>query len=129
MTDFEQKKLFQEIENKLNRAYEENDVSKIRILLSEQWTILESSTGLSNKEQFVTAIESGKLVHTKMIKEVQEVKQFDNFAIVISKGKNEGQYLDTPYNSEQWITNIYTKVAMNWICVMTIEVPANCGNP
>lgn len=60
-----------------------------------------------------------------MKKEVQEVKLFDNFAIVISKGKNEGQYLDKPYNSEQWVTNIYVR-EVNWICIMTLEVPVNC---
>lgn len=126
MTDIELKTIFQKIENELNGAYEKNDLRKVEELLSDQWTILESSTGLSDKEQFIKAIENGKLVHTKMIKEVKKVKLFNNFAIVISKGRNEGQYLDKPYNSEQWVTNIFIKEETNWICVMTQEMPAKC---
>ena len=117
---------FQIIEDELNGAYERNDVHKITKLLSDKWTILESSTGLSSKREFIKAIESGKLVQRKMIKEVQEVQLNDNFAIVISKGKNVGLYLDTAYNSEQWVTNIYVKDDVNWICIMTLEVPVNC---
>jgi hypothetical protein len=126
MTDIELKTIFQKIENELNGAYEKNDLRKVEELLSDQWTILESSTGLSDKEQFIKAIENGKLVHTKMIKEVKKVKLFNNFAIVISKGRNEGQYLDKTYNSEQWVTNIFIKEETNWICVMTQEMPAKC---
>ncbi len=119
--------LFQNIEDELNRAYERNDIKKITELLSDNWTILESSTGLTDKSKFIGAIEDGKLVQIKMLKEVQEVRFFENFAIVISKGINEGQYLDKSYSSEQWVTNIYVKENVNWICIMTLEVPVNCS--
>lgn len=121
------KSLFQNIEDELNGAYEKNDISKIAELLSDKWTILESSTGLTNKKEFIKAIESRKLVQKKMIKEVQEVRLNDNFAIVISKGKNEGLYLDKTFNSEQWVTNIYVKEDVNWMCIMTLEIPVNCS--
>ncbi len=128
MTDIELKTVFQQVEDELNKAYERNDVRKVAALLSDRWIILESSTGLSDKEQFIRAMEDGRLVQTKMVKEVQEVKLFDNFAIVISKGRNEGRHLGIPYNSEQWVTNVYVKEETNWICVMTQEVPADCNN-
>lgn len=119
--------LFQNIEDELNRAYERNDIRKITDLLSDKWTILESSTGLTDKSKFIEAIENGKLVQSKMLKEVQDVKFFEHFAIVISKGKNEGQYLDKSYSSEQWVTNIYINEDDNWICIMTLEIPVNCN--
>lgn len=62
MTVIELKSVFLNIEDELNGAYERNDVRKIAELLSNKWTILESSTGLSDKEQFIKAIENGKLV-------------------------------------------------------------------
>ena len=119
--------LFQNVEDELNKAYECNNIRKITELLSDNWTILESSTGLTDKSKFIDALENGKLVQSKMLKEVQEVKFFENFAIVISKGINQGQYLDKSYSSEQWVTNIYIKEDDNWICIMTLEVPVNCN--
>ena len=127
MTNSELISLFQNIEDELNGAYEGSDIKKITDLLSDKWTILESSTGLSDKSKFLKAVEIGKLVQSNMLKEVQEVKLFENLAIVISKGINEGQYLDKSYSSEQWVTNIYIKEDDNWICIMTLEVPVNCN--
>lgn len=118
---------FQQIENELNGAYERNDIKTISELLSEQWTILEPSTGLSDKEHFIKAIKDGILIQSKMIKEVQRVQLFGNCAIVVSKGKNKGWYAGTAYNSEQWVTNTYIKEKSKWICVMTQEVPVNGG--
>ena len=125
-TDKELKSKFQQIEDELNGAYERNDTKKISELLADQWTILESSTGLSDKKHFISSIENGKLIQTKMVKEVQQVRLYGNCAIVISKGKNEGQYAGISYNSEQWVTNTYIKEKSKWLCVMTQEVPVNC---
>ena len=128
MTELELMNTFQQIEDMLNGAYERNDIETISDLLSDHWTILEPSTGLSDKKHFIKVIEDGILVQSKMMKEVQKVRLFDNCAIVISKGKNEGQFKGVPYNSEQWVTNVYIKQKSNWVCVQTQEIPVNCSN-
>ncbi len=33
---------------------------------------------------------------------------------------------DEPFNSEQWITNVYKNENEIWICVMTQEAPVTC---
>jgi ketosteroid isomerase-like protein len=126
MTGTDLKTQFQIIENSLNEAYEKNDADEISKLLSDDWTILEPSIGLSNKEQFLKAIKDGKLTHTKMKKEVLQLKLYNDFVIVITRGKNEGHYLDKHFNAEQWVTNIYKKNNSEWICVMTQEAPVSC---
>lgn len=126
MTETDVKAQFQIIENSLNEAYEKNDTEEISQLLSDDWTILEPSIGLSSKEQFLRAIKDGKLTHTKMKKEVLQLKLYNDFVIVITRGKNEGKYLDKIFNAEQWVTNIYKKNNSQWICVMTQEAPVTC---
>jgi ketosteroid isomerase-like protein len=126
MTETKLKSQFQMIEDKLNAAYEKNDLEEISRLLSDDWTILEPSTGLSGKEQFIKAIKDRNLIHSSMKKEVLQVKLYDDFAIVITRGKNEGRYFDKPFNAEQWVTNIYKKNNSQWICVMTQESPVAC---
>ena len=126
MTETELKSRFQMIENNLNEAYERNDAEEISKLLCDDWTILETSTGMSSKEQFLKAVKDGHLTHTSMKKEILQVKLYDDFAIVITRGKNSGCYLDKPFNAEQWVTNIYKKNNSHWICVMTQETPVTC---
>jgi len=126
MTDIELKSQFQKIEDKLNAAYETNDTEEISRLLSDDWSILEPSTGLSGKEQFLKAIKAGELTHTSMKKEICQVKLYNDFGVVISRGKNEGRYLDQPFDAEQWVTNIFIKNNSQWICVMTQEIPVKC---
>jgi ketosteroid isomerase-like protein len=123
----ELKTQFQIIEDNLNEAYEKNDTEEIAKLLSDDWTILEPSVGLSNKEQFLKAIKERRLVHSAMRKEIFEIKLYDDIAIVITRGKNEGRYLDRPFNPEQWITNIYKKNNTQWLCIMTQEAPVSCA--
>jgi hypothetical protein len=120
------KMTFQQIENELNKAYEANDIEKITELLADQWTILESTTGLTDKVHFINSLKNGKLIQSKMVKDVQHVQMFDNKAIVVSKGKNEGQYAGVSYKSEQWVTNIYTRENSKWLCIMTLEIPVKC---
>ena len=126
MTDIELKIQFQIIDDNLNNAFEKNDIEDISKLLSDDWTILEPSTGLSNKKQFLKAIKDGNLLHTIMKKEVLQVRLYKDIAIVIGRGKNIGVYLAKPFNSEQWITNIYRKQEDTWVCIMTQEAPVHC---
>jgi hypothetical protein len=126
MTEAELKSQFQIIEDNLNESYEKNDTEKISKLLSDDWIILEPSTGLSDKEQFLQAIRDGRLKHSSMKKEVLQVKSYNDFTIVITRGKNKGNYLAEPFNAEQWVTNIYKKINSHWICVMTQEAPVTC---
>jgi len=112
-------------ESKLNKAFESNDVNAISEFLSEEWTILESATGLSNRSQFLSAIQSGKLTHDEMSKKIHRMNIKDNFAIVVSKGINKGKYLDRVFNSDNWITNVYVFENNRWLCLMTTEVPVS----
>lgn len=118
--------MFQQVEDTLNDAYESNDVSLISGLLADQWIILESATGLSQKDKFIQAIAEGRLVQRKMKKTVQVVKVYGTIAIVVSRGTSAGEYSGVSYNSEQWVTNIFSRQEAGWICLMTQEMPVIC---
>lgn len=122
-TDTETAVLFRKIDERLNTAYETNDVDRISVLLSEDWSILEPQMGIKSKAQFLNAIAEGRLYHSAMKKEVLEVKQFGDFTIVITRGKNVGHYAGQPFEAEQWVTNIYQKKDSEWLCIMTQEAP------
>ena len=126
MTDNEIKLNFQELDDNLNSAFEINDISKLSGLLADNWTILEPSIGIVRKDDFIKTIKEGRLQHYSMKKEVILVKVFDNTALVISRGRNVGKYLNKPYDTEIWVTNIYKKEKSKWLCISTQEAPVMC---
>lgn len=117
---------FQLIEDKLNDAYVNKDCEKIEELLSNGWSIVEPSIGIVGKTDFIKSIKEGKLVHSKMRKDVLQVKNFENIVIVISKGKNIGEYLNEPFDTELWVTNIFRIENSRWVCISTQEAPVHC---
>jgi hypothetical protein len=117
---------FQLIEDKLNDAYVNNDCEKLEELLSNGWTIVEPSFGIISKTDFLKLMKEGKLVHSKMRKEVLQVKNFDNIVIVISRGKNIGEYLNVHFETEIWVTNVFRIENSRWVCISTQEAPIPC---
>lgn len=126
MTDSELKSLFQIVDDNLNGAYETNDINKISRFLSDDWTMLEPQIGIISKPQFLKAIEDGRLSHSKMKKEVLQVRLYNDIAIVVTRGKNVGCYLDDAFDAEQWVTSIYKKIDSGWVCIFTQEAPVAC---
>ena len=119
-------KLFQDIEDKYNTALESNDTNKISKLLADDWTLLEPSFGLITKESFINSIEIKDLIHSKMKKNVENVKIYGNIAIVLTKGKNIGKYKNENFDAEVWITNVYQMHQENWIMINSHECPVTC---
>ena len=127
MTSDQLTTLFQNIDDNFHDALVSNNVHEIAKHLAEDWTLLEGQFGIVSKEQFLHVIELGDLSHTAMRKKVLQVKHHDKIAIVTSRGMNVGSFKGEPFNSEQWITNIYKKEDESWRCLMTQEAPVICS--
>ncbi len=117
---------FQLIDDRLNNAYEQNDIDQIERLLSLNWTMLEPGIGLVQKTDFIVAIKERRLIHTVMKKAVIHVSIVNGIAVVISKGRNAGLYGGKAFDTLLWVTNIYQKINNEWICVSTQESPIPC---
>ncbi len=126
MTDEKLIQEFQAIEDAFNDAFVSNKVEEISRFLSSDWFLLEPQFGVINKKRFLNNVEIGNLSHTTMRKKVLQVKLYNDIALVTNRGMNIGFYRDNPFNSEQWVTNVYKKENENWICVMTQEAPVTC---
>jgi len=117
---------FQQLKDNFNDHLLTNNTAAMANYFSDEWFILEPSFGIISKESFLKAIQSGKLSHASMKKEVVQVKAHDTIAIVISKGRNVGVYNDIPFDTEVWVTNTYKQDGLNWVCIMTQESPVSC---
>ena len=126
MTDQQLIEKFQSIDDRLNNAFESNNIESISALLSDKWTLIESAFGNTTKESFITAIATGDLSHSSMMKKVFGVRFLEGTAIVTTRGMNIGSYKGESFRSEQWVTNIFSKENDDWICIMTQETPVTC---
>ncbi len=126
MTDDQLIERFQLIEDTFNQALTTNNTEEISKYISRDWVLLEPQFGIITKERFLHVIEQGDLSHTAMNKKVLRIRLYKEIAIVIARGMNNGFYKGEPFNSEQWVTNVYKKENENWICIMTQEAPVTC---
>jgi len=126
MTDDQLIAEFQTVEDNFNQALASNKIFEISKYISGDWVLLEPQYGIISKDRFLRVIELGELSHTEMRKKVLRVMLYNDIAIVITRGMNIGFLRDEPFNSEQWVTNIYKKENENWICIMTKEAPVAC---
>ena len=126
MTDDQLIAEFQTVEDNFNQVLASNNIFEISKYISGDWVLLEPQYGIISKDRFLRVIELGELSHTEMRKKVLRVMLYNNIAIVITRGMNIGFLRDEPFNSEQWVTNIYKKENENWICIMTKEAPVAC---
>ena len=126
MTDDKLIKQFQLIDDNFNQALISNKADQISRFISEDWVLLEPRYGIISKDEFLNAIKLGELSHTEMKKDVLRVKLYNDTAIVTTRGMNIGFLKTKPFNSKQWVTNIYKKENENWVCVMTQEAPVTC---
>lgn len=126
MTDDKLIEQFQLIDDNFNQVLISNSADEISKYISEDWVLLEPRYGIIDKARFLNAIQLGNLSHTEMKKKVLRVNLYNDIAIVTTRGMNIGLLRGEPFNSEQWITNIYKKENGNWICIMTQEAPVTC---
>ena len=126
MTDDQLIEQFQLVDNEFNQALITNNVEEISKYISADWILLEAQFGIITKDRFLHVIERGDLIHTAMNKKVLRVKAYNGIAIVTARGINNGFYKNEPFNSEQWVTNVYKNENENWVCIMSHETPVSC---
>src|SRR4051812_35717547 len=115
MTEEQLIQQFQLIEDTLNEAWETNDVGRVAQYLSADWVLIEPQYGIVEKDRFLSLIKQGSLSHLSMKKKVWRVKCYNDIAVVTARGMNTGVHKSEPFNSEQWVTNIYRNINENWI--------------
>ncbi|MCI0550309.1 MAG: nuclear transport factor 2 family protein [Anaerolineae bacterium] len=114
---------FDNLEKEWAQAIVSNDAGAIGHFMSDDWVIV-GETGVSERSDFLRLVESGDLTHEAMEGSVARVRAYDDVAVVISRGTNNGTFKGEPFSSDEWITDIYVKQEGRWRCVLTHLTPA-----
>lgn len=119
---------FDNLEKEWAQAIVSNDVEAIGHFMSDDWVIV-GETGVSERNDFLRLVESGDLTHEAMEGNVTRLRVYDDVAVVISRGTNNGTFKGAPFSSDEWITDIYVKQEGRWLCVLTHLTPVKAKEP
>ena len=118
---------WQQREDAYQAALETNDTQLVAAFLAPGWRLLEPAYGLIDRERFLAGIGAGRLSHARMAKEVIHVAEGDDWATVISHGRNVGKLNGEPFDAEVYVTNVWQLVADgNWQIAFSGEAPVRC---
>lgn len=112
------------VENAFNRAMVSNEAATIAACVSDDWVLVTPEAGVISRSRILQVIETGVLSHDSMTKDVKRVKVYGDIAVVTGRGQNTGTFQGQPIAADEWITDIYRKVAGRWLCVLTHLTPA-----
>ncbi|MGZ5190623.1 MAG: nuclear transport factor 2 family protein [Flavisolibacter sp.] len=107
-----------------DKAIEANDVHSIAQFMSDDWVIIGTDGGITNKESFLDFIRSGDLQHNSMHFEDLRIEIYDNTGIVTSRGTSSGTYKGQPFSFYEWSSNVFIRKNDKWLCVLTMLTPA-----
>ncbi|MEQ1808426.1 MAG: nuclear transport factor 2 family protein [Terricaulis sp.] len=122
--DDEGHSFFLNLEDAFNDAMISNDRDRISACVSQDWVLVTPEAGPVDGERILSAIEAGVLVHHTMTKQNLRTRIYGDVAVVIGRGQNTGLFKGEPISADEWITDVYYKVAGQWRCVLTHLTPA-----
>lgn len=107
-----------------DKAIEGNDALEIGKFMSDEWVIVGTEGGITDKSSFLGFVQSGILFHDRMDFEDIKVDVYQNTGIVVSKGTSAGKYQGKAFSYYEWSTSVFIKKDGSWLCVLTMLTPA-----
>lgn len=107
-----------------DQAFISNDYEQISRFMSEDWVIVGTSGGITDRESFLQWIRSGEVEHTRMDSDETRIKVYGNTGVVISKGTSAGNFKGVPFELYEWSMSIFLHDGKSWVCVATMLTDA-----
>ncbi|MGH2569270.1 MAG: nuclear transport factor 2 family protein [Bacteroidota bacterium] len=104
------------------QAIASNNAGAIGQFMSDDWVIV-GETGVTERGDFLGAIETGDLTHEAMEINVRRVRVYENLAVVTGRGTNSGTFKGEPFSADEWSTDVFVKKDGLWRCVLTHLTP------
>jgi ketosteroid isomerase-like protein len=102
-----------------DQAMVQNDVEAIGRHMADDWTIVGSDGGSSDKATFLGLIDSGVLSHDVMQSEDVTIRVYGDAAVVIARGVSMGMYQGRAFREVERQSNTFIRQGSHWRCVLT----------
>lgn len=108
-----------EVAHAWDRAMIANDAEAIGRFMAEDWVIIGSDGGRSDKASFLGLVKSGALTHDVMTSEELNVRIYGDTAVVTARGVSGGKYQGHPFRETERVSSVFVKQDGEWKCVLT----------
>lgn len=117
--------LLKQIELQWSKAIEDNLVEEMSKYMDEDWIIFSGDGNITTKELFLTLVQNGELVHTKMDFEILKVKVYNDTGLVMQRGTSAGTWQGQAFSNYEIASTVFIKKNNEWLAVQTMIAPAN----
>ena len=112
-----------ELEDRFNAAMISNDVTRIAACITDDWILVTPESGPVGRAAILDAIASGRLTHATMTKTATHACVLGDVAWITGRGQNTGTFLGAAMSADEFVTDIYHRVAGEWRCAVTHLTP------
>ena len=102
-----------------DQAMIENDADAIGQFMHDDWVIIGSDGGVSDKPTFLAQIRQGRLSHDTMTSEDLRIRGYGEVAVLIATGVSGGRFEGHLFREHERQSSVFVKEQGEWRCVMT----------
>ena len=102
-----------------DQAMIQNDADTIGQFMHDDWVIIGSDGGLSDKSSFLAQIRQGRLSHHTMTSDDLEIRAYGEVAVVVSTGVSGGRFDGHQFREHERQSCVFVKESGQWRCVIT----------
>lgn len=114
-----------DLEERFNAAMLSNDVKRIAECTTEDWLLVTPEAGPIPRARILEVVDSGRLTHSSMTKVATHAAVVGDMAWVTGRGGNTGMFNGAPIQADEYITDIYRRVGLTWLCMLTHLTPVH----
>jgi ketosteroid isomerase-like protein len=108
-----------DVANAWDRAMVENDAEAIGRYMSDDWRIVGSDGGVTDKATFLGLVSSGAVSHDVMESADFHICVYGETAVVTSRGVSGGKYQGRAFREVERVTCVFVRQQGQWRCVHT----------
>lgn len=114
---------FQALLNDWAAAIVANDANRIGAFAEPDWVLIGPEGGPLHRDRFLSVVASGDLTHSQMTFEVLDTRLYGDVAVVVAHGTNQGHWQGSPFEADEWTTDVFVRRDDGWRCAVSALTP------
>ena len=102
-----------------DQAMVANDPDAIGRFMADDWLIVGSDGGTTDKPTFLEEVRSGRLIHDTMTTTDIQVRRYGDVAVLLATGVSAGTFQGHRFREHERQSNVFVRTNGHWRCVLT----------
>jgi ketosteroid isomerase-like protein len=110
-----------------DRAMVSNDADAIGRFMADEWRIVGSDGGITDRTAFLAQVRDGRLSHDTMTTEDAQAHIYGMVGVLVAHGVSAGRFEGRAFRVHERQSNVFVYEAGAWRCVLTHLSPLSAG--